>query len=42
MDGLASVDRNNKATLLLTGPYSTIKSYAKDSTPRIVKLQDAS
>jgi hypothetical protein len=41
-DGLPSVDRNNKATLLLTGPCSTIKSYAKDSTPRIVKLQDAS
>jgi len=42
MKSLPSVDRNNKATLLLTGLYSTIKSYAKVLTPRIVKLQDAS
>jgi hypothetical protein len=40
--GLPSADRNNKATLLLTGPYRTIKSYAKDLSPRMVKLQDAS
>ena len=37
--GLPSVDRNNKATLLLTGPCGTIKSYAKDLSPRMVKLQ---
>ena len=42
MDGLPSADRNNKATLLLTGPDCTIKSSAKDSSPRIVKLQYAS
>lgn len=40
--GLPSADRNNKATLLLTGPYRTIKSYAKDLSPRMVKLQCAS
>jgi hypothetical protein len=40
--GLGSVDRNNKATLLLTPPFRTIKSYAKDLSPRIVKLQDVS
>ena len=40
--GLPSADRNNKATLLLTGPYRTIKSYAKDLSPRMVKLQDVS
>ena len=40
--GLRSVDRNNKATLLLTRPRGTIKSYAKDLSPRIVKLQDVS
>ena len=40
--GLASIDRNNKTTLLFTAPYRTIKSYAKDSSPRIVKLQDVS
>jgi len=36
------VDRNNKATLPLTPPDDTIKSYAKDLTPRMVKLQDVS
>jgi hypothetical protein len=40
--GLASIDRNNKATLLFTAPYQTTKSYAKDLSPRIVKLQDVS
>jgi hypothetical protein len=40
--GLASIDRNNKTTLLFTAPYDTIKSYAKDSSPRMVKLQDVS
>ena len=33
------MDRNNKATLPLTGPRATTKSYAKASTPGIVKLQ---
>jgi hypothetical protein len=41
-DGLRSVDRNNKATLPLTRPYHTIKSYAKVLSLRIVKLQDVS
>jgi hypothetical protein len=41
-EGLASADRNNKATLLLTAPCPTIKSYAKDLFPRMVKLQYAS
>ena len=36
---LRSVDRNNKATLLLTRRYRTIKSYAKVLSPRMVKLQ---
>ena len=40
--GLASVDRNNKATLPLTAPYGVSKSYAKVLSPRIVKLQDVS
>jgi hypothetical protein len=40
--GLASADRNNKATLLLTTPYSMTKSYAKGLSPRMVKLQDVS
>ena len=40
--GLPSADRNNKATLQLTGPYRTIKSYAKVLSPRMVALQDAS
>ena len=40
--GLGSVDRNNKTTLLLTPPIYTTKSYAKDLSPRIVKLQDVS
>lgn len=39
--GLRSVDRNNKATLPLTRPGQTIKSYAKDLSPRMVKLQYA-
>lgn len=37
--GLPSEDRNNKATLPLTGPGQTNKSYAKVLSPRIVKLQ---
>ncbi len=41
-EGLASADRNNKATLLLTAPCPTIKSSAKDLFPRMVKLQYAS
>ncbi len=41
-DGLGSADRNNKATLQLTPPCGTSKSYARDSTPRNVKLQSAS
>ena len=40
--GLPSADRNNKATLLLTGPFRTTKSSAKDSIPRVSKLQYAS
>ena len=40
--GLRSVDRNNKATRLLTRPDATTKSYAKDLSPRMVKLQCAS
>jgi hypothetical protein len=40
--GLASIDRNNKATLLFTAPSEMSKSYAKDLSPRIVKLQDVS
>jgi hypothetical protein len=40
--GLPSIDRNNKATLLFTGPSDTIKSYAKDLSLRMVKLQDVS
>ena len=39
--GLPSVDRNNKATLPLTGPGQSIQSYAKDLSPRMVKLQSA-
>ena len=34
-EGLPSADRNNKATLLLTGPFRTAKSSAKDLTPRV-------
>ena len=37
--GLPSADRNNKATLLLTGPFRTSKSSAKDLIPRVSKLQ---
>src|SRR5271154_4061361 len=40
--GLGSVDRNNKTTLPLTPPPRSIKSYAKDLSPRMVKLQDVS
>ena len=40
-EGLPSADRNNKATLLLTGPFRATKSYAKDSSPRASKLQSA-
>src|SRR4029450_7919087 len=40
-DGLPSADRNNKATLLLTGPFRTAKSAAKDLTPLVLKLQYA-
>lgn len=36
--GLASADRNNKATLPLTAPSRAIKSSAKDLSLRIVKL----
>ncbi|KAI1769728.1 hypothetical protein F4818DRAFT_435407, partial [Hypoxylon cercidicola] len=39
--GLPSADRNNKATLLLTGPFCTAKSSAKDLIPRVFKLQYA-
>ena len=42
MAALASIDRNNKATLLFTAPYYTIKSYAKVLFLRMVKLQDVS
>jgi hypothetical protein len=41
IDGLVSADRNNKATLPLTTPRCTIKSSAKDLSPRIVKLLTA-
>ena len=40
-EGLASADRNNKATLLLTAPCPTVKSSAKDLFPRKVKLRYA-
>ncbi len=40
-NGLPSMDRNNKATLPFTGPRAATKSYAKASTPGMVKLQDA-
>jgi hypothetical protein len=36
--GLASVDRNNKATLPRTAPSRAIKSSAKDLSLRIVKF----
>ena len=39
--GLPSADRNNKATLLLTGPFRTAKSSAKDLIPHVSKLQYA-
>ncbi len=38
---LRSVDQSNKAFLLLTRLHRTSKSYARDLTPRIVKLQYA-
>ena len=41
-EGLPSADRNNKATLLLTGPFRTAKSSAKDLIPQPLKLQYAS
>jgi len=41
MEGLPSADRNNLATLLLTGPFRTAKSSAKDLIPRVSKLQYA-
>ena len=37
-NGLASADRNNKATLLLTAPPHTTKSYAKDLSQLIITL----
>ncbi|KAK2675276.1 hypothetical protein RAB80_007461 [Fusarium oxysporum f. sp. vasinfectum] len=37
-DGLPSADRNNKATLLLTGPFRTAKSSAKVSDPARVEI----
>jgi hypothetical protein len=40
--GLPSADPHNKACLQLTGPDRTNKSYAKDLSPRMVKLQDVS
>ncbi len=40
--GLGSADRNNKTTLPLTPPVRTTKSYAKDLSPRVVKLQSVS
>ena len=40
--GLASTDRNNKATLPFTAPGRTSKSSAKDLSPHEVKLQSAS
>ena len=39
--GLRSAARNNKATRLLTGPFRTAKSFAKDLIPRVLKLQYA-
>lgn len=39
--GLISADRNNKATLLLTIPRCTSKSYAKDLSSRILTLLSA-
>lgn len=39
--GLRSADRNNKATLPRTRPSRAVQSYAKDSSPRMVKLQYA-
>jgi hypothetical protein len=41
INGLASADRNNKATLPLTAPRCAIKSSAKDLSLRTVKLQYA-
>ena len=38
-EGLASADRNNKATLLLTRPYRATKSYARELSLHKVKLQ---
>src|SRR3981081_3630080 len=36
--GLVSADRSNKATLPLTTPRSTTKSYAKDLSPSICQI----
>ncbi len=35
------MDRSNKATLPRTRPYRATQSYARDLTPRKVKLQSA-
>ncbi len=40
--GLRSAPRSNTATRLLTRPGWTTKSSAKDSSPRVTKLQSAS
>ncbi|PTB38465.1 hypothetical protein M441DRAFT_146708, partial [Trichoderma asperellum CBS 433.97] len=40
-NGLPSADRNNKATLLITGPFRTAKSSAKDLIQLMLKLQYA-
>ena len=40
--GLRSVPRRNKPTRALTRPGRTTKSSAKDSSPRVAKLQSAS
>ena len=37
-EGLISVDRSNKATLLLTIPCSLFKSYAKDLPPQTFQV----
>lgn len=39
--GLISADRNNKATLLLTIPRCTSKSYTNDLSPRKMTLLSA-
>lgn len=37
--GLASIDRNNKTTLLFTAPSDITKSYAKVLSPRMVNCK---